>query len=179
MTTEAAPPTTAATPQPAAGQAIRLQHILAPIDFSDNGRKTLRYALRLAELSGAEVTILHVVELPTDAYSWVESSGGFIAGEDIERFYADARRQAAEEVAKVETELPPHRCRLETVLRTGQPRDQIIKAARELPADLVVIGTHGYTGLKRLILGSTAEGVVRYAPCPVLVVREQERDFVE
>lgn len=162
-----------------AGQPLHLQRILVATDFSEGGRKALRYALRLAEQSGAELTILHVVELPTDAYSWVESSGGFIAGEDIERFYADARRQAADEVAQAEVDLPPHRCHLQTALRTGQPRDQIVRAARELPADLLVIGTHGFTGLKRFLLGSTAEGVVRYAPCPVLVVREHERDFVD
>jgi nucleotide-binding universal stress UspA family protein len=65
-----------------------------------------------------------------------------------------------------------------TLLRTGQPHTEIVEAARELGADLIVLSTHGHTGLTHALLGSTAEKVVRHAPCPVLVVREKEHEFV-
>ena len=64
------------------------------------------------------------------------------------------------------------------LVRDGAPFDEICKAAKEIESDLIVIATHGYTGLKHVFLGSTAERVVRHAPCPVLIVRERERDFV-
>jgi len=65
-----------------------------------------------------------------------------------------------------------------TLVRFGKPFQEICDAARGLKVDLIVISTHGYTGLKHAVLGSTAERVVRHAPCPVLVVREQEHEFV-
>jgi nucleotide-binding universal stress UspA family protein len=64
------------------------------------------------------------------------------------------------------------------VVRLGHPYQEITDAARELKVDLIVISTHGYTGLKHVLLGSTAERIVRHAPCPVLTVREKEQDFV-
>ncbi|HTD65875.1 MAG TPA: universal stress protein, partial [Candidatus Limnocylindria bacterium] len=64
-----------------------------------------------------------------------------------------------------------------TVVRNGVPFHEIAQAAATLKIDLIVISTHGYTGLKHVLLGSTAERVVRHAPCPVLVVRKEERDF--
>ena len=64
-------------------------------------------------------------------------------------------------------------------VRPGRPATEIVEAARELAADLIVIATHGRTGLQHVLLGSVAENVVRHAPCPVLTVREHEREFVE
>jgi len=64
-----------------------------------------------------------------------------------------------------------------TLVRDGSPFDQITKAAREIRADVIIINTHGYTGLKHILMGSTAEMVVRYAPCPVFVVRAPQYDF--
>ena len=65
-----------------------------------------------------------------------------------------------------------------TLVRTGVPYAEIAEAARALKADLIILTTHGYTGLKHVFLGSTAERVVRHAPCPVLTVREKEHEFV-
>ena len=66
----------------------------------------------------------------------------------------------------------------EALVRAGQPYYEITTAAKELDVDLIVITTHGRTGLKHALLGSTAERVVRHAPCPVLTVREREHDFI-
>ena len=68
--------------------------------------------------------------------------------------------------------------KIETLQRLGVPYEEIVDVATELAVDLIVIATHGYTTLKHFLLGSTTERVVRLAPCPVLVVREGERDFV-
>jgi nucleotide-binding universal stress UspA family protein len=66
----------------------------------------------------------------------------------------------------------------ETVTRLGHPSEEIVAAAKDFDVDLIVLATHGHTGLKHLLLGSTAERVVRLAPCPVLTVREREHEFV-
>ena len=73
---------------------------------------------------------------------------------------------------------PPENVRGQALVRLGQPHREITEAAKELHVDLIVLATHGYTGLKHAFLGSTAERVVRHAPCPVLTVREREHDFV-
>jgi nucleotide-binding universal stress UspA family protein len=67
---------------------------------------------------------------------------------------------------------------LKSTIRLGLPAHEIVEAAKELDIDLVIIATHGYTGWKHFAIGSTAERVVRTAPCPVLVVREREHEFV-
>jgi nucleotide-binding universal stress UspA family protein len=66
-----------------------------------------------------------------------------------------------------------------TLVRSGSAFNEIVAVARELQIDLIIIATHGYSGLKHFLLGSTAERVVRHAPCPVLVVRDREHDFVQ
>ena len=63
-------------------------------------------------------------------------------------------------------------------MRTGRAASEIVEVAKERNTDLIIISTHGYTGLKHVFLGSTTENVVRYAPCPVLTVREHEHEFV-
>jgi nucleotide-binding universal stress UspA family protein len=66
----------------------------------------------------------------------------------------------------------------ETVVRNGTPSMEIVELANTLPADIIIISTHGRSGLKHVLMGSVAEHVVRHAPCPVLVVREREREFL-
>ena len=85
---------------------------------------------------------------------------------------------ATERLARLAQEQVPAQFRANTLVRVGKPYHEITSAARELNIDLIVISTHGYTGLKHVVLGSTAERVIRHAPCPVLTVREREHDFV-
>ena len=66
----------------------------------------------------------------------------------------------------------------QAILREGNPSVEVVRAATELGSDLIILSTHGHTGLAHVLLGSTAERVVRYAPCPVLVVREREHEFI-
>ena len=122
----------------------------------------MRYAVALAEKLGAAVALLHVIE-PPSRMAGMESV--LLAREDSE-VTALARAQLktlAERESKDDL-------RLTSCVRTGKPFHEITTAARERAADLIVIATHGYTGAKRVLLGSTAERVVRHAPCPVLTV---------
>jgi len=82
-------------------------------------------------------------------------------------------------LARLAAELSPKRDAVQTVVRTGRAPWEIVRVAGEVEADLIIITTHGYTGLKHVLMGSTAELIVRHAPCPVLTVRDPEHDFVE
>jgi universal stress protein A len=87
-------------------------------------------------------------------------------------------RRSAERLETLSRAVKASNIESESSQRLGTPYEEIVKVAKEMEVDLIIIATHGYTGLKHFLLGSTAERVVRLAPCPVLVVREEERDFV-
>lgn len=146
--------------------AFRLKRIVVPIDFSQTSAQALPYAAALAERFGAEIILLHVVApvplpLPFYVRRRLQESAGSLA----ELAMDEPMSRLCEEA--FDKEMPSR-----TLVRTGVPSDEITKAARSLGADLIILTTHGYTGLKHALLGSTAERVVRNATCPVLVVRE-------
>ncbi len=151
---------------------IKLRRILVPTDFSEHSKKALRYAAEFGRVHGAEVLLLHVVELPLYPVSF---GVGPVAMPPIEEELKQAVRQHL--VKLQEQELPPP-LQSRTFVREGRPFLEVIAAAREFEADMIVMGTHGYSGVKHVLLGSTAEKVVRKAPCPVLTVRPDEREFV-
>ena len=155
----------------AAAQAVfRLKTILVPFDFSPCSKKAAQYALALAEQHSAAVTLLHAVAPPP--YTGGEFSFDATAVEQA------IRDGAKNELAGFAKKNAREGVKLETAVRTGAPLSVITQFAQELPADLIVIATHGRTGLSHILLGSVAESVVRHAPCPVLVVREREHDFI-
>jgi universal stress protein A len=150
---------------------ISIKKILAPTDFSSPSRKAFHYALRFAEDFGSEITFLHILEpvtpltfegltMPSPAAE-IESSQ---AAKSLKALVASARVRG---IAGVRA-----------IFRRGFTSHEIVEAAKDLDVDLILIATHGYTGWKHFAIGSTAERVVRAAPCPVLVVREKEHDFV-
>lgn len=135
-----------------------MKHILAPVDFSAPSRKALAYAKELATVLGAKITLLHVIEpivLPDAA--------ALLTMPDSE-----AAAKMNERLEGLKDELGMANAAM--IVRRGTPFHEIALAADSLKADMVVIATHGYTGLKHVFLGSTAERVVRHAHCPVLVV---------
>lgn len=138
------------------------KEILATTDFSAESLPAVRFALALGGKIGASVTLLHVVQ-PASSLSGMESV--VLARTDSE--VAALARAQLEAIARRET---TGEGKIATVVRMGKPFHEIALAAGAGAADLIVIGTHGYTGLKRAWLGSTAERVVRHAPCPVLTV---------
>ena len=143
--------------------------ILCAVDFSEYSRDALRTAMATAVASGAggEVTLVHVAQIPVLGAPELPFDPGVLAAlvASTQRTLADwaeeARRLGSAPVS--------------TMALEGVPWDQIVTLAREGDFDLVVMGTHGRTGLKHALLGSVAEKVVRHAPCPVLVVRRKER----
>ena len=140
----------------------RFAHILVPTDFSDPSKKALKYAARLAEFFGSHVTLIHVVE-PVMSPDFTN----FPLALDEEKVIENARHRL---LALAKSCLHPNSLQT-AVVRTGSPFHEIAEAARELKSDLIIIATHGYTGVRRALLGSTAERVVRHAQCPVLTVR--------
>lgn len=151
---------------------IPLRRILVPIDFSPLSKKALRYALRFAEGFRAGITLLHVVEPDVPP-----AFDGFMIAPPIS---PNGNRTKCANRLKVLASSMAIRAPnyVQPTVRTGLPAYEIVEAAKELDVDLIVIATHGYTGWKHFAIGSTAERVVRAAPCPVLVVREKEHEFV-
>jgi universal stress protein A len=148
---------------------IPLKKILVPVDFSERSRKAVQYALTFAAESKAELLFVHIVEpyIPPPDIVMVESA----ALESIA--LRAAKKYMRQLVAESE---PVVSCKSE--IRIGKPWVEIIKLAKETDTDLIVVSTHGRTGFAHLLMGSTAEQIVRHAGCPVLVVRQTERDFV-
>ena len=140
-----------------------VKRILVPIDLSEPSKNALRYALALAQQFGAKLILLYVVE-PVATHDFDYHPLVL----ELDKIMAVARdrlkKLCAQEV------VGPSRIE-QTLVRNGVAHGEITDAAKRLRADLIVISTHGRTGLKHVWLGSTAERVVRHAHCPVLVVR--------
>jgi universal stress protein A len=153
---------------------IDLHRILVPTDFSKHSQNALRYGAAFAEKFAAEVHLLHVVQ---DLALFIPDNvtGVPLVTPPVDQLL-DAARQTLERRLQ-EAALPPGiKVRLEA--REGSPFYEIIQYAKEIDVDLIVMGTHGHTGLVHVLLGSVAEKVVRKAPCPVLTVRDPEHEFV-
>lgn len=155
----------------AATASFRIRRILVPIDFSDCSKKALSYAIPFAKQHNATLTLLYVAP----SLSYGPGEYGVIDEATLEENLKTSGRKELERLAAdhVRGEVGA-----DTVVRTGTASDEIVELAKALPADLVVLSTHGHTGLKHVLLGSVAEHVVRNAPCPVLVVRENEHEFL-
>jgi universal stress protein A len=141
-----------------------------PVDFSEMSRKALVYAASFAGQFGAKILLLHVVEPVPAPPEVVYLQTGSIYDED---------RKIAEEQMSLWRQAAAKGATVTAKVRSGIAYREIIEAAKETKADLIVLGTQGRTGLAHLLLGSTAERVVREAGCPVLVVRPRERDFID
>jgi universal stress protein A len=143
-----------------------LKQILVPVDFSECTEKALSYAVPFARQFGAILTLLHVVEPP---YLPASEMGVLV---DVE-----TKDDAQKELEALHARLVES-VRCQTMTRKGSAEHEIIDAAKELGSDLIILGTHGRTGVERLLMGSTAEKVVRRAGCPILIVRPHEHDFI-
>jgi len=140
------------------------KHILVPTDLSEGAEEALDYACELAAQFGATIHLLNVISIPALG---VPELGVAMASSVIDSLIQD-NKTALDALAQ-------RKCAKATIgqqlLRTGDARDVIINAAKELGVDLIVMGTHGRRGVSRALLGSVTETVVRSAPCPVLTVR--------
>lgn len=148
-------------------KAMTLRRVRVPVDFSPQSLKTLRYAKRLGERFEAKLHLVHVVPPPPASLPQRTP----LPLNFSQEMAANAREQLRKLAAEVSL---PMRPTLYSV-RTGAIADEIRTVARLTRAELIAIATRGHTGLKRAFLGSTTESVLRNAPCPVLVVRENKR----
>ena len=147
---------------------LRIKEILVPIDFSDCSKKDLPYAVALAKQHEATVTLLYVVTPPIPM--------GEPSGMDYVQFTSETRARTQRQLQSLAAEEVRGQVVTKSVVRSGAPTQEILATAASMPADLIVISTHGRTGLTHALLGSITEHVVQRAPCPVLVVRERERE---
>jgi nucleotide-binding universal stress UspA family protein len=139
----------------------RIGHILVATDFSACSEEAIEFAADFAKRFGADLSIVHIYEIPSFA-------AGFGAAEIIAPMEESARRR----LNRILASLPPDRPPARATLRFGMAADGILAEAGDVHADLIVLGTHGRTGLAHAFLGSVAERVVRLSPVPVLTVRE-------
>jgi nucleotide-binding universal stress UspA family protein len=152
---------------------VSLRTILVPTDFSDVSRAALRCASGLAEVFGASLTVVHVVE---DVVSRVLTAG--VGDPRAEQAQVKADRDARDRLESMLAAAGLNNVQVHHVLLAGDPVSSILGFAEERAFDLIVIGTHGRRAAARFLLGSVAESVVRMAPCPVLTVRTCQRELV-
>ena len=152
---------------------IELKRILVPTDFSEHSEQAARYAAELAKRFGAEIHCIHVVDIPADLQG---TSAYYMTGPSEQ--FLDQIREESKKNLETFAQKNLAGAAVQTAFLEGSPFVQISRYAQEQKIDLVVIATHGRTGLKHVLFGSVAEKVVRKAPCPVLVVKREERDFV-
>jgi nucleotide-binding universal stress UspA family protein len=148
---------------------LSVRRILVPVDFSAGSDAAVQWAQALGDAFGAELVLLHVMD--SSVSSMVGGPGGVLAPPPPAALFEEMRRDAQKALEAVGARVPG----AVQVLREGSPRQEILNAADELKADLIVMGTHGRTGLAHLLFGSVAEHVVRHARVPVFTVPGGDR----
>jgi nucleotide-binding universal stress UspA family protein len=151
---------------------ILLKRILVPIDFSEYSKNALRYAVPFAKQFEAELLLMYVVE-PTIYPS--DFAFGPVTVPNLER---ELRERASSELERLVKTYIKGAVAVKTAIRTGKPSLEIIRWAKEETVDLIIIATHGHSGVEHVLFGSTTEKVVRKAPCPVLTLRSPEHEFI-
>ncbi len=152
---------------------ISLSRFLVPTDFSDFSRYALEYAISLAKKCNAKITLLHVIDMnqfPPDLTLHHLSL-------DPEKLEEALVQESSEKLRKFTSRVKRSRLTVKSIVESGKPFVEIITTAREMKASLIIMGTHGLTGIAHALLGSTAEKVVRKAPCPVLTVKRPDHEF--
>jgi nucleotide-binding universal stress UspA family protein len=139
---------------------LPINKILFPTDFSDRAMNAFHMASALARDHRAALTVLHVREMPALPFA----EFGAVPPPAL-----PSREELMAKLAKFE--LPDEGIAVEFVIADGEPGEEIVRVAKEHRCDLIVMGTHGRTGLSRLLMGSVAERVMRRAPCPVLTLK--------
>jgi len=148
-----------------------IKKILVPIDFSDYSKKALQYTVKFATSLKAELFLVYVIEpmvYPADL-----SMGQMV----IPQSEVNLSEKAQIELEELALNEIGASLQYNILIKTGKPFMEIIESASELDVDLIIISTHGHTGVEHLLFGSTSEKVVRKAPCPVLTLREPIKGF--
>ena len=144
---------------------MEIHHILAPTDFSVYANQAVTSAFELAQVCGAKLSLLHVIEVPVYAI-------------EVALPLADLEQDARQSLARLLPEAAAAHVEVTRLVELGVPYHKILEVARAEHVDLIVMATHGRTGLGHLVLGSVAERIVRLAPCPVLTIRSSGTNTV-
>lgn len=150
---------------------LNIKKILVPVDFSDYSKAALKYSSAFAKQFNAELILVYVVEpiiYPPDF------SMGQLA---LPSFNIEIDKRAEEELKKLSQTEIDSSIKIKTLVKPGKPFIEIIETAREEDVDLIIIATHGHSGMEHILFGSTADKVVKKAPCPVLTIREPIKGF--
>ena len=155
---------------------VKIEHILVPTDFSEFSRYALDYAITIAKTFEAKITLLHITN-ENELVALQQVSAYFEPGklEDL------LKQRESEDRKQLDGFISPELKKgieVETLHKVGIPFVEIIRTAKEKAVDLIVIATHGRSGLSHMLFGSVAEKVVRKAPCPVLSIRHPGHEFV-
>jgi len=145
-----------------------IKRILVPIDFSRPSLEALDYAIELNRLLKADLILVHALE---PIYYPIPADISGLAAYDMGPMLRELERAGREQLAKLTAKLRQRRIDARVLQRAGTASAVIEDSAKKLKADLIVMSTHGRTGLSHVLMGSVAEKVVRHAPCPVLTVR--------
>ncbi len=151
---------------------FKLKNIIVPTDFSKVSFSAFEYARDLAEMMDATIHLLHVLEKEPLFLANRESE--ITSAELIKSFEEKKRQQLKELVDEIKEDST---VKIVEIMRHGVDYEEIINYAQEVNGDMIVIATHGRTGVFHKILGSVAEKVIRYSKCPVLVISPQEEEL--
>ncbi|MFH1302296.1 MAG: universal stress protein [Planctomycetota bacterium] len=152
---------------------LEIKRILVPTDFSEFGEQALLYGCELAKKFNSELHLLNVVQ---DAVAMFPEPN--MMGTSMNDLVADMQALARKQLERMPDLPGTEDLKVVREVRVGPAFLEIVRYAKKSDIDLIVIGTHGRTGIKHMLLGSVAEKVVRKAPCPVLTVSHPEREFV-
>ncbi len=144
---------------------MEIKSILFPTDFSEGSSQALKYAVDMTKKYGAKLYVLHVI------YDIAKASGWYVPHTSVDKMYKEIQEGAKKELERFGVEELSAMKDIERSVVVGTPHEEILKFAGEKKIDIIVMGTHGRKGVDRILFGSTAAQVVRYAQCPVLSVR--------
>ena len=144
---------------------VEIRCILVPLDFSEHVAAVLEWAEHLAKQHGSRIVLFHAYHLPVE---FQQLEGAYLPPD----FWANVKAEAQETLKRYAEDLVARGLEVESVVAEGYAATAIVDEVERQNADLIVIGTHGLSGLKHLLLGSIAERVVQKAPCPVLTVKK-------
>jgi len=144
---------------------MEIKKILFPTDFSEGSSLALDYAVDMAKRYGAKLYFVHVL------YDIAKAAGWYVPHSSMDEMYKDIEKSAEKELGRFGLEESRSFKGVERIVLKGVPHTEIVKFAKDNKIDLIVMGTYGRKGMGRILFGSTAAQVVRFAPCPVLAVR--------
>ena len=147
------------------GWIMEIKSILFPTDFSEGSAQALQYAVDMSKRYGAKLHVVHII------YDITKATGWYVPHVSTDKMYQEIQEGAKKELDRFAVKELAEVKDVERTVITGVPHEEVINFAKKHKIDLIIMGTHGRKGIDRILFGSTAAQIVRFAPCPVLTVR--------